>query len=179
MFSIRSHCRCQPVNPPIRSNPPSHSRIAASRTRVARWFVFKPKILICEKNQGLRLEKVDIFYGHWEYFNEYLGYFMTIWYILCSFGTFFRFWYHTPRKIWQPCQGPLLIKNNSSAIFKVDLRGRFFVLVSARVARWFSFVPKIQIWVYFGRPWNGKSWYILWPFWIFNGRFGIYYDNLA
>jgi hypothetical protein len=27
---------------------------------------------------------------------------MTIWYILYSFGTFFRFWYHVPRKIWQP-----------------------------------------------------------------------------
>jgi hypothetical protein len=30
-----------------------------------------------------------------------LGYFMTNWYILYSFGTFFRFWYHVPRKIWQ------------------------------------------------------------------------------
>jgi hypothetical protein len=28
---------------------------------------------------------------------------MTIWYILCSFGTFFLFWCHVPRKIWQPC----------------------------------------------------------------------------
>jgi hypothetical protein len=28
---------------------------------------------------------------------------MTIWYTLCSFGTFFRFGYHVPRKIWQPC----------------------------------------------------------------------------
>jgi hypothetical protein len=34
---------------------------------------------------------------------------LTIWYIFCSFGTFcvhlvhfFRFWYHVPRKIWQP-----------------------------------------------------------------------------
>jgi hypothetical protein len=36
----------------------------------------------------------------------YLGYFMTIWYILCSFGTFFRFWYRVPRKIWQPCFQP-------------------------------------------------------------------------
>jgi hypothetical protein len=26
-------------------------------------------------------------------FNGHLGYFMTIWYILCSFGTFLRFWY--------------------------------------------------------------------------------------
>jgi hypothetical protein len=28
--------------------------------------------------------------------------FMTIWYSLCSFGTFFRFGYHVPLKIWQP-----------------------------------------------------------------------------
>jgi hypothetical protein len=32
-----------------------------------------------------------IFYGH-------LGYSMTIWYSLCSFGTFFRFGYHVARK---------------------------------------------------------------------------------
>jgi hypothetical protein len=30
------------------------------------------------------------------------GIFVTIRYILCSFGTFFLFWYHAPRKIWQP-----------------------------------------------------------------------------
>jgi hypothetical protein len=35
-----------------------------------------------------------IFYGD-------LGYFMTIWYILYSFCTFFRLWYYVPRKIWQ------------------------------------------------------------------------------
>jgi hypothetical protein len=29
-------------------------------------------------------------------------YIMTIGYILCSFDTFFRFWYHVPTKIWQP-----------------------------------------------------------------------------
>jgi hypothetical protein len=42
---------------------------------------------------GLRLENVDvlgIFEGHF-------GYFMTICYILCSFGTFFRFGHHIPR----------------------------------------------------------------------------------
>jgi hypothetical protein len=31
--------------------------------------------------------------------------FMIIWYILCSFGTFFQFWYHARRKIWQPWIG--------------------------------------------------------------------------
>jgi hypothetical protein len=42
-----------------------------------------------KKFQGLRLKNVDTFYGHWEYFYGRLGYFMTIWYILCSLGTFF------------------------------------------------------------------------------------------
>jgi hypothetical protein len=35
--------------------------------------------------QGLGLENVDVCYGHL----EHLGYFMTIWYIVCSFGTVF------------------------------------------------------------------------------------------
>jgi hypothetical protein len=35
-----------------------------------------------------------------------------------------------------------------------------------RVARWFSFKPKIRIWVNFGGPWNKKS-YILWSFEIY------------
>jgi hypothetical protein len=31
-----------------------------------------------------------------------------------------------------------------------------------RVARWFVFKPKIQIWVSFGGSCNGRYWYILW-----------------
>jgi hypothetical protein len=34
----------------------------------------------------------------------------------------------------------------------------------SRVARRYIFIPKIQIWEYFGDTWNGKYWYILWPF---------------
>jgi hypothetical protein len=37
-------------------------------------------------------------------------------------------------------------------------------LIFIRVARWFTFIPKIQIWVNFGRALDGKCWYILWPF---------------
>jgi H+/Cl- antiporter ClcA len=49
---------------------------------------------------GYILWPFGIFYGH-------LGYFVFSWYILCSFGTFFRFWYHGPIKIWQPfCHQP-------------------------------------------------------------------------
>jgi hypothetical protein len=29
---------------------------------------------------------------------------------------------------------------------------------------------KIPIWVYFGGPWNGKCWHILWPFVLFDDR---------
>jgi hypothetical protein len=51
-----------------------------------------------------------------------LIYFMPLWNILQTFGMFhnhllhsvfiwyifFRFWYHVPRKIWQPCLGAKL-----------------------------------------------------------------------
>jgi hypothetical protein len=36
-----------------------------------------------------------------------------------------------------------------------------------RVARWYIFKPKIQIWVNFRGPMIGKCFYILWPFGIF------------
>jgi hypothetical protein len=36
-----------------------------------------------------RLKIVDIFYGRLEYFTYIWDIFMTIWYILCSFDTFF------------------------------------------------------------------------------------------
>jgi hypothetical protein len=56
--------------------------------RVARWFVFKPKIPIWENFGGPWIGKC--FYILWSFgiCYGYLRYFMTIWYILCSFGTF-------------------------------------------------------------------------------------------
>jgi hypothetical protein len=39
-------------------------------SRVARLFVFKPKIQIWEKFSGPQIGNVDIFYGHLEYFLE-------------------------------------------------------------------------------------------------------------
>jgi hypothetical protein len=41
---------------------------------------------------------------------------------------------------------------------------------ASRVARWYILKPQIPLWVNFGGPWNGKCWYILWPFGIFHGR---------
>jgi hypothetical protein len=54
--------------------------------------------------EDLRLENVDVFYGHLKYFIDIRDItYMAIWYILCLLGTFFPFWYQAPRKIWQPC----------------------------------------------------------------------------
>jgi hypothetical protein len=65
--------------------------------RVARWFVFKPKIPICVEFEGTLKIFTYIFCGHLEYYMDildvydHLVHFVFIWYILCSFGTFFRF----------------------------------------------------------------------------------------
>jgi hypothetical protein len=76
--------------------------------RVARWFIFKPKIPIWVNSWGPWIGKCLYTYllPFW-IFCRHFGYFMTIcyiWYILCIFGTFYRFWYHVRRKIWQPCR---------------------------------------------------------------------------
>jgi hypothetical protein len=41
-----------------------------------------------------------------------------------------------------------------------------------RVARWYVFESKVQIWVNLGGPWNEKSWYFL-VIWNVSPRFGI------
>jgi hypothetical protein len=59
--------------------------------RVARWFIFKPKIPIWVNFGG---PWIGIFYILWQFgiFYGHLGHFGFIWGILCSFGTFFRVW---------------------------------------------------------------------------------------
>jgi hypothetical protein len=63
--------------------------------RVARWYIFKPKIPIWVNFEGLGMEKVGVFSGSLEnitairYIYGHLVHFMAIWYILCPFGTFY------------------------------------------------------------------------------------------
>jgi hypothetical protein len=65
------------------------------KIRVARWFIFKPKISICVNFVMPQIWKCwyilrpSVFYGH-------SGCSMTIWYIFGSFGTFIRFRFHVP-----------------------------------------------------------------------------------
>jgi hypothetical protein len=57
--------------------------------------------------------------------------------------------------------------------------GNSRIQIQDRVARWFVFKPKIQIWVNFVGSCNGRGWYILWtvgPFYglllyVFYGHF--------
>jgi hypothetical protein len=48
--------------------------------------------------------------------------------------------------------------------------------LQSRVARWFAFKPKIQIWVNFGGSCNGRGWYILW---FILQSFVIFYGHLV
>jgi hypothetical protein len=41
-----------------------------------------------------------------------------------------------------------------------------------------TFSDQKYFFVYFGRPWKGKCWYILWPFGIFYEHFALFYTNL-
>jgi hypothetical protein len=61
-------------------------------TRVARCFLFKPKIPIWVNLGGPyvpRVENVDTIHSHLEYFTD-------IWDILGPFGTFYSHWVHFP-----------------------------------------------------------------------------------
>jgi hypothetical protein len=53
-------------------------------------------------------------------FDRHLGYFMTIWYIVCSFVLFVRFWYIVSRKIWQPCSAPSRLPIKTPEVTKYE-----------------------------------------------------------
>jgi hypothetical protein len=57
-----------------------------------------------------------------------------------------------------------------------DCHGHLSLIAVRGVARWFVCKPKIQIWVNFGGPWNGKCchnlWNTIWPF-------GTFYEHLG
>jgi hypothetical protein len=76
-------------------------------SRVARWFVFKPKNRNLGKfwREKFGMKNVCLFYDHLEYLT-------AIWYNLWPFGIvcgrlvyFSHFGMLVPRKIWQPCSG--------------------------------------------------------------------------
>jgi hypothetical protein len=61
--------------------------------RVARWFIFKPKITIWVNFRGLCYERCWNILWPFSLYYDHLIYFVVIWYILWSFGIYFQFWY--------------------------------------------------------------------------------------
>jgi hypothetical protein len=55
----------------------------------------------------------------------------------------------------------------------------YFEASGTRVARWFVFKPKIQIWVNYGAPWNEKKLVYYMALWNIFLPFGIFYGNLV
>jgi hypothetical protein len=147
------------------------------QTRLARWYIFRPKIEIwinlggsCNRRCWYILLTFGIFYGH-------LKYFMDIWYSLCEFGIWC--WYIVPRKIWQPCSRYDCRIIHSRLIYEPTIK-----INVCRLLKHFNFQqgcqmpffkPKIQTWVNFGGSCNGSWWYVyimyicytLWTFGIY------------
>jgi hypothetical protein len=73
--------------------------------RVARRYIFVPKLPIWVNFGGPWNGKCWHIFCPIGIFNGYLIYFRVIWYILWSFLYIYfpPFWYGLPRKIWQPC----------------------------------------------------------------------------
>jgi hypothetical protein len=58
------------------------------KTRVAKWFLFKPKIPICVNFGGSSNGRCWCILCPFDQFSGHLAYFMAIGYIVPSFGTF-------------------------------------------------------------------------------------------
>jgi hypothetical protein len=68
------------------------------------------------------------------------------------------------------------LESKKRFLFRGSYNHLFITVLGARVARWFIFNPKIQIWVNFGGCWNGKCWNIMYmAIWNILRTFGIFY----
>jgi hypothetical protein len=52
----------------------------------------------------------------------------------------------------------------------------YAIILNYQLGCQMGFRPKILIWVNLGGSWIGKGWYILWPFEIYYGHFGTFYE---
>jgi hypothetical protein len=106
-----------------------------------------------------------------------LVWFVIIWYI-------FTFWYVLTKKNLATLF-PRLIRTSvftENLFLRTRLPLFFYLLVfpaPVRVARWFVFKPKIQIWVNFAGSCNGRGWYILWTLIPFYGLLLYFMDILV
>jgi hypothetical protein len=112
--------------------------------RVARWYLFKLKILCvlakllgaCNGRGWFTLRPFGIYYSR-------LVYFIPIWYIFWLFGIFFPFWYVLARNIWQPCLG--CVSREKGAQYILTCKKGFLRFLSA-FKRWRNHFPAKRRW---------------------------------
>jgi hypothetical protein len=49
------------------------------------------------------------------------------------------------------------------SIYTIQQIVSYHAILTDRITRCFIFMPIIPMWAYFGVPWHGKCWYMLWP----------------
>jgi hypothetical protein len=90
-------------------------------SRVARWFLFEPKIPIWVNLGGYCNGRCWYILWPFGQLSGHLAYLMAIWYMLHRFGTFYTFWYVVPRRIWQPCSPAEKMEPEILEIFFIPL----------------------------------------------------------
>jgi hypothetical protein len=122
---------------------------------------------------------------------------------LVQFGTFLPFLVScSNRKIWQTCAPSARRSGQTTSSGFVALAPwsctcsitdgirlrpssgvvppvNYIEAADDRVARWYSFKPKILNWVNFGGPYYGKCWNIFMPIWNLLRPFGIFYGHVV
>jgi hypothetical protein len=89
--------RRNPIRHPAGANP-TIACCVQRQSRVARWFVFKPKIKIWIKFRGPWRGKCCHILWPFGIFYCHLVYFIAVWCSLWSFGIYFPFWYVCTKK---------------------------------------------------------------------------------
>jgi hypothetical protein len=107
-------------------------------SRVARWFIFKPKVPIWENFQGLRLEYDDICYG-------YLEFFVDIWPFYDNLVQYVSIW------LFFSCFGVMHTEKSGNPGWQLDL---FNLLVANRHWIFFSRVQTVD---------NFSLYFFWWP----------------
>jgi hypothetical protein len=123
---LRNYCRnvLGPVKRKQITKFESKSVVGDYIIRIARWYIFKPKIPILVNFGGS-------FNGRCLYISCHLVYFVTIWYILWPFGIFSPSWYIFPVLVYCTKKNPATLNVMGLALdyrtnLNVRIRDRYF-----------------------------------------------------
>jgi hypothetical protein len=138
--------------------PTPHHRVrtcAEGASRVARWYVFKPKIQIRVNFGGPCIRRCWYILGPLGPFYGLLVYFMDFWYILWLFCIFFPFLVFCAKKIWQPWVQVDVFSSLKRQRAKVQPGETLFAVRVTGLGETFDFWPIVYFKLFFFQ--NSKS----------------------